>query len=81
MAVVKGAQEALGPWASAGRFAVSALCFSPFLPAALRRPAVARAGAELGLLAAVGYASQARACVAAFLSFTKKTKTYLLLYI
>lgn len=60
MAVVKLAQESLGPWLfSAGRFSLAALAFSPFLPSALASPRTLRAGAELGLISAAGYASQA----------------------
>ena len=60
IAVVKEAQEGLGPWAfSAGRFALAALAFSPCLPAALSSSRTLRAGAELGAIAAAGYACQA----------------------
>ena len=61
MAVVKAAQASLAdPWLfGCGRFALAALAFSPALPALARRPALAAASAELGLLAAAGYAAQA----------------------
>jgi drug/metabolite transporter (DMT)-like permease len=57
---VKEAQEGLGPWAfSAGRFALAALAFSPCLPTAISSSRTLRAGAELGAIAAAGYACQA----------------------
>ena len=60
VAVVKGAQEALGPWAfSAGRFAFAAVAFAPCLPAAVADEQVLAAGAELGAIAAAGYGLQA----------------------
>ena len=60
MAVVKGAQEALGPWSfSAGRFAFAAVAFAPCLPAAVADRQVLAAGVELGAIAAAGYGLQA----------------------
>ncbi len=59
MAVVKAAQASLDPWSfGAGRFALAALAFAPALPRALRSPSLRSASAELGLLAAAGYAAQ-----------------------
>ena len=60
VAVVKGAQEALGPWSfSAGRFAFAAVAFAPCLPAAVADRQVLAAGVELGAIAAAGYGLQA----------------------
>ena len=57
--MVKAAQAALDPWSfGAGRFALAALAFAPALPRALRSPRLRTASAELGLLAAAGYAAQ-----------------------
>lgn len=59
MAVVKAAQASLEPWSfGAGRFALAALAFAPALPRALLSPSLRAASAELGLLAAAGYAAQ-----------------------
>jgi len=60
VAVVKAAQAALDPWSfGCGRFALAALAFAPALPRAARSPHLRAASAELGLLAAAGYAAQA----------------------
>lgn len=69
IAIVKGAQESLGPLAfSAGRFTLAAAAFSPLLA---RVDAPTRAsGLELGILAAAGYAAQAWALTATSASHT-----------
>ena len=59
ISILKGAQDTLGSTVfSFCRFGVAALAFSPALPAALRTPSLAAAAAELGVIAAGGYALQ-----------------------
>ncbi|CAI5490840.1 unnamed protein product [Closterium sp. Naga37s-1] len=60
LSVIKEGQLALDAFSfSIGRFAIAALAFAPFLRKALDRPAVRRAGLELGVWASAGYVAQA----------------------
>eukprot|EP00897_Mesotaenium_endlicherianum_P000472 jgi/Mesen1/10425/ME000082S09926 len=60
IAVVKEANAVLDPATfAAGRFAIAALVFSPFLARAFRSRVVRDAGLELGVWASIGYLAQA----------------------
>ena len=48
---------------AAGRFALAAVAFSPFLASAIRRPEVLKAGMTLGLLSAAAYGLQGVALI------------------